>query len=256
MRCPHCGFTTFPQASTCKECGRPLSGTRTAGSPEVSHRTERANPPPPSPPASSWWGTDLPPEVATQLDPEALDLEGLRLPQSLLEARARAEAERVAEAAAAAGPAPGRRYGGFWLRGMAGLVDAILAGALAALAGAGAVVAAAGGGVLAGGLDVRTDVVAAAAALLAAAGTSFAYHTLFTGTWAQTPGKMFFGLTVTRADGGALGYGRSAWRWAASWLALGLLGIGVLLIVVTPRKQGLHDLLAGTIVLRQPAGIS
>lgn len=255
MRCPHCGFTTFPHDSTCKECGRPLSGTGTAGSQEVSRRAEQANPPPPSPPASSWWGTDLPPEVATQLDPEALDLERLRLPQSILEARAQAEAERAA-AAAAAGPAPGTRYGGFWLRGMAGLVDAILAGALAGLAGAGAVVAAAGGGVLAGGLDVRTDVVAAAAALLAAAGVSVAYHTLFTGAWGQTPGKMFFGLTVARAEGGALSYGRAAWRWAASWLALGLLGLGVLLIVATPRKQGLHDLLAGTIVLRQSAGSS
>jgi uncharacterized RDD family membrane protein YckC len=139
---------------------------------------------------------------------------------------------------------------------MAALVDSILAGALAALAGAGAVVAAAGGGVLAGGLDVRTDFVAVTAALLAGAGVSFAYHTLFTGAWAQTPGKMFFGLTVARPDGGAVSYGRAAWRWTASWLALGLLGIGVLLIAVTPRRQGLHDLLAGTVVLRQPAGSS
>lgn len=252
MRCPHCGFTTFPHARTCKECGRPLSGT--ASDPEVPPPAEGAAPPPPSPSASSWWGTDLPPEVAAQLDPEAVNLEGLRLPQSILEARARAEAERAA--APAAGPVPGRRYGGFWLRGMAALVDSILAGALAALAGAGAVVAAAGGGVLAGGLDMRTDFVAVAAALLAATGVSLAYHTLFTGAWAQTPGKMFFGLAVARADAGTLSYGRAAWRWAISWLAWGLLGTGVLLIAVTARKQGLHDLLAGTIVLRQPAGSS
>ena len=254
MRCPQCGFTTFPHASTCKECGRPLSGM--ASGPEVPPLAEGAAPPPPSPPASSWWGTGLPQEVAAELDPERLDLKGLSLPRSILEARGRAEAEPPAGAAPVAGTLTARRYGGFWLRGMAALVDSILAGALAALAGAGAVVAAGGGGVLAGGLDVRTDFVAVTAALLAAAGVSLAYHTLFTGTWAQTPGKMFFGLTVARPDGGAVSYGRAAWRWTASWLALGLLGIGVLLIAVTPRKQGLHDLLAGTVVLRQPAGSS
>ena len=78
----------------------------------------------------------------------------------------------------------------------------------------------------------------------------------FTGAWGQTPGKMVFGLTVARADGGLPTYGQAAWRWAASWVALGLLGVGLLMIAVTPRKRGLHDLLAGTVVLRQPPGSS
>lgn len=256
MRCPHCGFTTFPHATTCKGCGRPLTGTGTDPRAPVPPGTEQAAPPSPSAAASSWWGTGLPPEVAAQLDPETLDLKELSLPQAILEAGAQAEAELAPAADATGGASKAGRYGGFWLRGMAALVDAILAGGLALLAGAGAVVAAAGGGALAGGLDPRTEFVAVAAALLAAAGVSLAYHVLFTGAWGQTPGKMVFGLTVARADGGLPTHGQAAWRWAASWVALGLLGIGLLMIGVSPRKRGLHDLLTGTVVLRQPPGSS
>jgi len=256
VRCPHCGFTTFPHATTCRRCGRPLPGTGTDPRAPVQPGTEEVAPPPPSAAASSWWGTGLPPEVAAQLDPETLDLKELSLPQAILEAGAQAEAELAPAADAAGGASEAGHYGGFWLRGMAALVDAILAGGLALLAGAGAIVAAAGGGVLAGGLDVRTEFVAVAAALLAAAGVSLAYHALFTGSWGQTPGKMVFGLTVAQADGGLPTYGQAAWRWTASWVALGLLGVGLLMIAVTRRKQGLHDLLAGTVVLRHLPGSS
>ena len=256
MRCPHCGFTTFPHATTCNRCGRPLPGTGTDPRVPVPPGTEQVAPPPARAPASSWWGTGLPSEVAAQLDPETLDLQGLSLPQGILEAGGRAEAEPAPAADPAEGPSGAGRYAGFWLRAVAALVDSVLAGGLALLAGAGAVVAAAGGGALAGGLDLRTEFVAVAAALLAAAGVSLAYHALFIGAWGQTPGKMFFGLTVARVDGGLPTYGRAAWRWAASWLALGLLGIGLLMIAITPRKRGLHDLLAGTVVLRQPPGSS
>ena len=248
MRCPHCGFTTSAHATTCERCGRPLPGTGTDPGGTAPPAVEQAAPPPPPGPASTWWGTALPPEVAAQLDPETLDLEALSLPQTILEARAGAEGAVADEAAG--------RYGGFWLRGMAALIDAILAGGLAFLAAAGAVVAAAGGGVLAGEINFTTDFLAVTAALLAAAGASLAYHTLFTGAWGQTPGKMFFGLTVARAGGEPLGYGQAALRWAASWVAVMLFGIGLLMIALTSRKQGLHDLLAGTVVLRQPPGSS
>ncbi|MCI0371898.1 MAG: RDD family protein [candidate division NC10 bacterium] len=254
MRCPHCGFTASAHATTCDRCGRALPGTGTDPPEPAPPAVEQAAPFPPPGPASSWWGTALPPEVAAELDPEKLTLNALRLPVTILEGRARAEAEAAAAEDAAA--LAGRRYGGFWLRGMAALIDAILAGGLAFLAAAGAVVAAAGGGALGGGLNLTTDVVAVTAALLAAAGASLGYHTLFTGAWGQTPGKMFFGLTVARVGGKPLGYGRAAWRWAASWVALVLFGIGLLMIALTPRKQGLHDLLAGTVILRQPPGSS
>jgi len=254
VRCPKCGFTTFPHAATCKRCGRPLRGTGTGPRSEAAPAPEQAPSPPPPASAPSWWGTRLPPDVAGQLDPETLDLEALSLPQTILEARAGTEEPAAADAATGASPAP--RYGGFWLRGMAALVDAVLVGGLALLVGVGAVVAAARGGALAGGLDAATDLVAGTGILLAVAGVSLAYHALFTGAWGQTPGKMLFGLTVARAGGGPVAYGEAAWRWATSWVALGLFGIGLLLIALTPRKQGLHDLLADTVVLREPPGSS
>jgi uncharacterized RDD family membrane protein YckC len=202
-------------------------------------------------PASRWREAGLPPEIAAQLDPEALDLTRLSLPQAILETEAQAGVHAAPAANAGAEASAAGSYGGLWLRGMAALVDAVLAGGLALLAGAAAVAAAAGGARLAGGLDLATAYVAGIAALLAAAGVSLAYHTLFGGAWGQTPGKMLFGLTLARADGGAPGYGQAACRWIASWVGLGLLGLGPLLVAVTRRKQGLHDLLAGTVVLRE-----
>jgi len=253
VRCLHCGSTTLETVATCQECGQPLQAAAEGPGPAASPAVEQA-PRPPSVPETPWRGAGLPPELAAQLDPETLDLTRLSLPQTLLEAEPRAGVHAAPAADARAEEPPARRYGGLWLRGMAALVDAVLAGGLALLAGAAAVAAAAGGATLAGGLDLATAYVAGIAALLASAGVSLAYHTLFGGAWGRTPGKMLFGLTLARADGGAPGYGQAAWRWIASWVGLGLLGLGPLLIAVTRRKQGVHDLLAGTVVLRESTG--
>jgi uncharacterized RDD family membrane protein YckC len=250
VRCPHCGLVTFPHAANCKQCGRALAGAG-PGAPAPPQGPVAA---PPAAPPDSRWGTALPEEIATQLDPEALDLEGLSLPETVPQAGGQARGEE--EGAEAAAEAPPIRAGGFWRRTMAGLVDTTVSGGLALLAGTGAVVVAAGGGKLAGRLDPTTDLLAAVAAMLAVAGVSLAYYTVFTGAWGQTPGKMLFGLTVVRADGRPVGYGRAAWRWGISWVSLALFGLGVLLIAVTPRKRALHDLLAGTAVLREAPGSS
>lgn len=254
MRCPHCGLITFPHAANCKQCGRALAGAGPGPRAAPPRPPGPEAGPPAVPPDASWWGTALPEDVSTQLDPDALDLRALSLPETVPQAGGQARgAEAAAETAAEASPL---RAGGFWRRGMAGFVDTIVSGGLALLAGTGAVVAAAGGGKLADRLDPTTDLVAAVAAVLAVAGASLGYYSLFTGAWGQTPGKMLFGLTVARADGGPVSYGRAAWRWVASWVSLGLFGLGVLLIAVTPRKRALHDLLAGTVVLREAPGSS
>lgn len=68
-----------------------------------------------------------------------------------------------------------------------------------------------------------------------------------------TPGKRALGLRVATTDGSAPGTGRLLLRFLAgalSWLSLNL---GHLLAALPPRHQALHDRIAGTRVLQDPA---
>ena len=77
-----------------------------------------------------------------------------------------------------------------------------------------------------------------------------AYFTIFVGSCGQTPGKMLFRLKVVRADGQEMTCGRALLR-ALCWIfSLLLFSIGFLMIACTRQKRGLHDMLAGTSVIR------
>ncbi|GMQ96245.1 MAG: hypothetical protein BMS9Abin14_776 [Gammaproteobacteria bacterium] len=69
---------------------------------------------------------------------------------------------------------------------------------------------------------------------------------------AATPGMLLFGCQVLRAGSGRrLSLARSLVRSAGLWLGLASLGIGVLWIIWDPRHQGLHDKLAGAVVVKE-----
>lgn len=70
--------------------------------------------------------------------------------------------------------------------------------------------------------------------------------------WAATPGKMMLGLRIVDEPTG----GRpSAWqcigRYFMALVALACAGIGYFYIVIDPRKQGWHDKLVRTLVVRR-----
>ena len=73
------------------------------------------------------------------------------------------------------------------------------------------------------------------------------------GFWAwrgQTPGKMALRIRVVGVDGHPIGVGRAIVRYAG-YLASTLVFLGgYLMIGLTPRKQGLHDKIARTYVVR------
>lgn len=81
---------------------------------------------------------------------------------------------------------------------------------------------------------------------------SWAYYGIMESSPARgTLGKIALGLYVGDARGDPISFRRAAYRnWLKlfSWLTL---GAGFVLAGVTPRKQGLHDLLGGTLVLRK-----
>ena len=65
--------------------------------------------------------------------------------------------------------------------------------------------------------------------------------------------KKVLGLRVTDLNGNQISFGNATGRHFAKMLSGLLLGIGFIMIAFTDQKQGLHDQIAGTLVLRGPA---
>jgi uncharacterized RDD family membrane protein YckC len=67
-----------------------------------------------------------------------------------------------------------------------------------------------------------------------------------------TLGKWATGLRIQRIDSGNPGIGRALLRHFVGYpLSLITLGLGFLLAAVTVRGRGLHDMIAGTVVVRE-----
>jgi uncharacterized RDD family membrane protein YckC len=141
---------------------------------------------------------------------------------------------------------------GFWIRGLAFLADAILVAALTWIGGY-----LVEGSIWLGG-TVSTTPEVALEWLEAAAGTALsllietAYFTLYVGHSGQTPGKKLLRLKVIRTTGEEVGFGLAFVRWIGQGISFLALGIGYLMIAFTRNKQGLHDKIAGTYVIRLP----
>jgi uncharacterized RDD family membrane protein YckC len=96
--------------------------------------------------------------------------------------------------------------------------------------------------------------------LLAIGGLAFAiwsaaYFVTFWSTTGQTPGNRVMQIRVVRADGeGVLRPLKALLR--LFWLVLAALPLfaGLLPILVDNRRRGMHDMLAGTVVVDAPAG--
>ncbi len=67
-----------------------------------------------------------------------------------------------------------------------------------------------------------------------------------------TPGKMAVGATIVDAKTGEkLSTGQCVGRYFAYWISALPLGLGFIWIAFDKRKQGWHDRLAGTVVVRE-----
>ena len=128
-------------------------------------------------------------------------------------------------------------YGGFWIRSLAYAADlSILTLVLLAVAVPFTFMGGAG---------------IAAFSLLAAIGP-IAYFVWFTASERQaTFGKQLCGLKVQHAGSGVgISLLRSLGRELAKFISAAVLFIGFLIVAFTGRKQGLHDMLASTVVAR------
>ena len=78
------------------------------------------------------------------------------------------------------------------------------------------------------------------------------YHTLFECSARQgTPGKQIMKIYVTDMDGNRLTFIRSLGRYLCKIVSAGVAMIGFVMIFFTRYNQGLHDMLAATLVLER-----
>lgn len=83
------------------------------------------------------------------------------------------------------------------------------------------------------------------------------YFVVFWSTTGQTPGNRLLQIRVCRAiDGASPSAGAAVLRFAGLILAALPLFVGFLPILVDERRRGLHDMLAGTVVVPAPQEIA
>ena len=72
-------------------------------------------------------------------------------------------------------------------------------------------------------------------------------------TWrGQTPGKIVLRIRIIRTDGSPIGLGRAILRYIGYFVSAIILLIGFLWIAFDSWKQGIHDKIADTYVIKLP----
>jgi len=151
----------------------------------------------------------------------------------------------------AAPPVAGVRYGGFWMRFVAAVIDGILVELVVLPVGAvvGAMIGVAGYAVDMPriGIHMVTVIIGATVGLLA----SWIYEAAMESSSKQaTLGKMALGLKVTDLEGRRISFARATGRHFSKIVSGCILLIGYIMAGFTQRKQALHDMIAGTLVER------
>jgi uncharacterized RDD family membrane protein YckC len=139
------------------------------------------------------------------------------------------------------GPSAGVRYGGFWVRVVAYILDGIITFVIAAA------LTPLFGGTMFPTRPEEMDFTGSGISLL----VGLVYFVAFWSWRGQTPGMMPFNMTVVRADdGGKIDWVRALLRYVGLIISFLVIFIGVIWVAFDSRKQGWHDKIAGTVVVR------
>ena len=134
-------------------------------------------------------------------------------------------------------------YGGFWLRVLAYMLDSVVVTA-------GTIPLAFMAGLMIGFNGGRSEAAELVGNLIGIA-MAWIYAALMESSAKQaTLGKMALRLKVTDEAGQRISFGRATGRHFAKYLSALLLCIGFIMVAFDQRKQGLHDKMAGTLVVK------
>jgi uncharacterized RDD family membrane protein YckC len=151
--------------------------------------------------------------------------------------------QRMQEGAAPHGSHAALHYAGFWIRGLALLIDTIIVGVV------GTIIEIAVGAMLAAGGETALIMAQIISTVLAFA-LGLSYVTWFLGRFGATPGKMVLGLRVVTPEGGKISYWRAFGRYWAEILSGLLCAIGYIMAAFDDEKRALHDRICTTRVVR------
>ncbi|MGA8144850.1 MAG: RDD family protein [Candidatus Acidiferrales bacterium] len=215
MYCSKCGTQLADDAAFCPTCGRPIQPSA------------RPSPPAPTPvsPAPPAHTPSYTPPVPQQPAPYGWQT-----------AR------------------PHIAYAGFWLRFVAYIIDSLILGAVV---GVGIFLPFLGGTLRTFGGDNPWQLYTSMARPLVAIRllglmAGWIYYALMESSgWQATLGKKVLGLKVTDLAGNRISFARASGRFFGKILSGMLLLVGFMMAGFTERKQALHDILAGCLVLRQ-----
>jgi uncharacterized RDD family membrane protein YckC len=128
-------------------------------------------------------------------------------------------------------------YAGFWRRVAAALIDGLLVGIVSWIVTA-----------IFSAISDGAGVVAQIAVFVAA----YAYYAgMESSSYQATIGKIALGIQVTDLSGNRISFGRALGRNLAEILSALILLIGYIMVAFTAKKQGLHDMIAGTLVVKK-----
>jgi uncharacterized RDD family membrane protein YckC len=142
-------------------------------------------------------------------------------------------------------------YGGFWWRVLAYIIDSVVLNIAMSLWGG---IVGLGLTLPMHGLDVN-DQAMTGTVMATTIGFTFLLNWLYSAVMEcsrlqATLGKLAVGLVVTDLHGDRISFLRATGRYFAKFLSMIILGVGFLMAGWTQRKQGLHDIVAGSLVYK------
>ncbi len=133
-------------------------------------------------------------------------------------------------------------YSGFWRRFAAFLIDSVIVGLVILILSAAMGFSVGVGGVGGAGATAYSILVAIAAPWLYWAGMESSKHQ-------ATIGKMALGMAVTDQFNNRISFLRATARYFGKILSAMTLLVGFIMAAFTQRRQALHDMLAGSLVV-------
>ena len=224
MNCQNCEAPVLPTAERCEKCGAKLLHRRVVfGTPRSEEFTLTAE------------------EETPEIDPIAETEQWKFLDRKEVSFTPPAAPPLI-------DPVPTLRYGGFFRRLVAIIIDAVVILLLSTVMGAMAYIGYKVG-LSAHGRAVSSDNAFPLFTLLIFAWMilTTAYFVVFHGMDGRTIGKWLLGMRVVAVDNQGLSYRRALLRWFGFAVTLGLSSLWVL---ISRQKRSLHDHIAGTWVVR------